>query len=80
MTDEGFAVVNKVTMVTVAGGSGGAFLLGMSSQEIAAWAGIAIAFIAAVGNLAINWYWRRKTYQLKKRQFGEGPTNPGALT
>lgn len=37
---------------------------GMDNNDIAMWAGIAIAFFGMMINAVVNWYFKRKDYRL----------------
>lgn len=60
-------VAQKVTAGVTYGGSASAVFFGLSANEIAALGGLAVAVVAGVANVWINWHFKRKHYLLAER-------------
>lgn len=60
--------VERVSSGATFGGGIGAFLGGMTANEIAAFGGLAIAFVGLIVNTVVSIYYREKNYRLRLRQ------------
>ena len=68
-------VVQKVSAVSMYGGSGAAIIFGLTAQEFAALLGAAVAVIGLIVNVSLNWYYHHRRFQLDlerhRRKLGE---------
>jgi hypothetical protein len=60
--------VEKVSEVATYGGGIGAFVAGMTANEIAAFGGLLIAFIGLIVNTTVSVYFKQKHLQLRIKQ------------
>lgn len=61
----------RATSVATYGGAGSAVVFGLNANEVAAYGGLLVALIAGLANVVINWYWRRRHYQLAEQEMVE---------
>jgi hypothetical protein len=67
------AAVQKVAVVAQYGGSAGAVLFGLTANEFAAVAGVLIAFLGLVTNIAVTVYFKHQHLKLAKQRHRDGP-------
>lgn len=65
-------VVQKSTATALYAGAGGGFFFGLTAHEFAALASIVIAIIGLIGNLWINWYWKKRHYDWDTNHKNDG--------
>ena len=68
-------VVQKVTAATAVTATSAGIVLGITANELAAYASILIAFLALVANIAITIYFKNIHYKLVEKQLNKGKTD-----